>query len=252
MTARSARNLQWRTVQAVGSRNRRDGKGEVGSDEVEQFMAVAAHDLRNPIAVVRASAQMAQRQFDRGDLDLARGRLKAIIQQTDRLADMLDTFVDAARIGVERLPLKPEPVDIRDVVQAALERARLVTPDQIERPVEVDIPEGLVGRWDRAHVGRAVRALLANAFVFGDPTQPVHVRGSRDEDTMRLRFTGSGRGPLREELAHLFERFYRGPSAAEAGAGSGLGLFTARGIARLHGGDVRWLDGDTFELALPM
>jgi signal transduction histidine kinase len=52
---------------------------------------------------------------------------------------------------------------------------------------------------------------------------------------------------------HLFERFYRGRSAAEAGqAGSGLGLFTARGIARMHGGEVRRLEGDTFELELPL
>ncbi len=59
-----------------------------GAAEVEEFMAVAAHDLRNPIAVVRASAQMAQRQMARGDGDAARGRLSAIVEQTDRLTEI--------------------------------------------------------------------------------------------------------------------------------------------------------------------
>ena len=55
--------------------------------ETEEFMSVAAHDLRNPIAVVRASAQMAQRQINRGDTPGALSRLKGIIDQTDRLTE---------------------------------------------------------------------------------------------------------------------------------------------------------------------
>src|SRR5438309_3638548 len=78
--------------------------------ETEEFMSVAAHDLRNPIAVVRASAQMAQRQIARGDSAGAQGRLAAIVEQTDRLTDMLETFLDAARIGSGHLPMRPENV----------------------------------------------------------------------------------------------------------------------------------------------
>src|SRR5437660_2414814 len=87
---------------------------ELGAAELEEFMAVAAHDLRNPIAVVRASAQMAQRQMARGDPDGAQGRLKAIVEQTDRLTEMLETFLDAARVTTGRLVLRPEQVELRD------------------------------------------------------------------------------------------------------------------------------------------
>ncbi|HYW90246.1 MAG TPA: ATP-binding protein, partial [Chloroflexota bacterium] len=59
--------------------------------------------------------------------------------------------------------------------------------------------------------------------------------------------------PDADEAQHLFERFYRGRSAAEGGqSGSGLGLFVCRGIARLHGGDVRRVEGDVFEMELPL
>ena len=221
--------------------------------ETEQFMSVAAHDLRNPIAVVRASAQMAQRQINRGDTPGAESRLKSIIDQTDRLTEMLETFLDAARIGTGKLQIRPERLDLRDVVAMAAERARFLVGEHGQRSIEADIPDGCIGAWDRPKIVRVVRALLANALLYGNPAEPVRVEAQRDADRVRLAVSGGGRGPYAEEVAHLFERFYRGPSAAEAGqAGSGLGLFTARGLARLHGGDVRRVDGDRFEIELPL
>jgi signal transduction histidine kinase len=221
--------------------------------ETEEFMSVAVHDLRNPIAVVRASAQMAQRQINRGDTDGAQSRLKSIVEQTDRLTEMLETFLDAARIGADQLPLRTEQLELRDVVVLAADRARVLIGDQNQRQLEISISDGYVGAWDRARIVRAVRALLTNALQYGDPAQPVHVEASRHGNRARLIVSGGGPGPDAEEVTHLFERFYRGRSAAESGsAGSGLGLFTARGIARMHGGDVRRIDGDRFEIELPL
>jgi signal transduction histidine kinase len=224
-----------------------------GAAETEEFMSVAAHDLRNPIAVVRASAQMAQRQITRGDTPGALIRLKGIIDQTDRLTEMLETFLDAARIGTGKAPIRPERLDLREVVALAAERARFLVGDQGERAIEVDIPDGCIGVWDRARIVRAVRALLTNALLYGSPTEAVRVEAQRMSDRVHLTVSGGGSGPYAEEVGHLFERFFRGRSAAEAGqSGSGLGLFTARGLARLHGGDVRQLDGDRFEIELPL
>jgi len=238
-----ARNLQRRPVSNV----------EPGAAETEEFMSVAAHDLRNPIAVVRASAQMAQRQLNRGDGAGAQARLKSIVDQTDRLTEMLESFLDAARLGAGNVPLRPEHLDVRDVVELACQRSRALIGDHVDRTVELNIPEGCIGAWDRARMVRAVRALLINALIYGDPSEPVRVDGRREDNRVYLTITGNGPGPDTEELAHLFERFFRGKSAAEAGqSGSGLGLFTARGIARLHGGEVRQLEGDRFEIELPL
>jgi two-component system OmpR family sensor kinase len=232
----------------------RDDQASTSAAEAEEFMAVAAHDLRNPVAVVRASAQMAQRQMARGDMDSARGRLIAIVEQTDRLTEMIEMFLDAARISSERLPLHSEPsVDLREVVDTAVARARVLAPGQEARDFTVDIPERCVGAWDRARLVRAVRALLSNALLYGVASEPVRIEAERNLDHVSLRISGGGPGPNSDESAHLFERFYRGPSSAEAGqAGSGLGLFVARGIARRHGGEVRRVEGDTFEMELPL
>jgi signal transduction histidine kinase len=240
-----ARNLHWGPAVDV--------QQVAGAQEVEEFMAVAAHDLRNPIAVVRVSAQMAQRQLARGDAIGAQARLKSIVEQTDRLTEMLESFLDAARIGTGNLPMRPERVELRAVVEQAVDRALGSVRDQIDRRVELDIPEGCIGNWDQARIGRAMRALVSNALLYGDGSQPVRLQASRDDNRVRLVVSGGGPGPDAEEVTHLFERFFRGRSAAEAGrSGSGLGLFTARGIARLHGGDVRRVAGDEFEIELPL
>jgi len=224
-----------------------------GAEEAEEFMSVAAHDLRNPIAVMRASAQMAQRQLARGDLDAARGRLGAVVEQTDRLTEMIETFLDAVRLGAGRLPLQRDHIDLREVVQEALARARTIGPELAEREVLIEVPADCIGAWDRVRIVRAVRALLSNALIYGDQAGPVHVSATRHGSRVRLRVTGGGPGPDGDETQHLFERFFRGRSAAEAGqSGSGLGLYISRGIARLHEGDVRRVEGDMFEMELPL
>jgi signal transduction histidine kinase len=226
---------------------------EAGARTTEEFMSAAAHDLRNPIAVVRASAQMAQRQVARGDTDGAQTRLGTIVEQTDRLTEMLESFLDAARVDAGNVPLRTERVDLRSVVELAAARAVALAGDQADRKIEFDIPDGCIGSWDHARVTRAIRALVSNALMYGDPSQPVSIFAERVGDRVRLVVSGGGRGPDAEEAKHLFERFYRGRSAAESGhSGSGLGLFTSRGIARLHGGDVRRLNGDQFEIELPL
>ncbi|MBV9327865.1 MAG: HAMP domain-containing histidine kinase [Chloroflexi bacterium] len=240
-----ARNLQ--------RRRSIDVQRVVGAQETEEFMSIAAHDLRNPIAVMRASAQMAQRQILRGDSNGAHTRLKSIVEQTDRLTDMLDSFLDAARLGTGKVALRMERVELRTVAELAVERTVALVRDQIERPVELDIPDGCIGNWDHARIARALRALVSNAFIYGDAAQPVRLWAHLEGARVHLVVSGGGPGPDAEEVDHLFERFYRGRSAAEAGqSGSGLGLFTARGIARLHGGDVRRIEGDRFEIELPV
>jgi signal transduction histidine kinase len=228
------------------------GRGDAA--EAEEFMAVAAHDLRNPIAVVRASAQMAQRHLRRADSDAAQVRLAAIVQQTDRITEMIETFLDASRITAGRLPLQREvSVDVREVIDVAIQRARVLLPDLVEREIVVQIDRPCVGTWDRIRLTRAVHALVSNALMYGPATAAVLVDVQVDVDRVRVRVTGRGPGPDMDEAQHLFERFYRGKSSAEAGqAGSGLGLFVARGIAQRHGGDLRRTDGDVFELELPL
>lgn len=219
----------------------------------EEFMATAAHDLRNPAAVVRASAQMAQRQLNRGDIASAQARLQTIVEQTDRLTEMLESFVDAARIESGHLEVRPERLNLRDLVDIASQSALVMVTDKSRREIAVDVPEACMGAWDRTKTTRAIRALVTNALLYGDPAVPVQIEATRSPSHVSLVITGGGSGPTDDDANRLFERFFRGRRAADAEqSGSGLGLYTARGIARAHGGDVRWLEGDRFQIELPL
>ena len=157
--------------------------------------------------------------------------------------------------GACRFPLRPERVDLREIVESAAAQARALqlVGEHGSRELDCVIPAGCIGAWDRPRITRAVRAIVVNALLYGNPKAPVRVEARCVDNRVRLTISGGGPGPDQDEVAHLFERFYRGRSAAEAGqSGSGLGLFTARGIARLHGGDLKRLDGDRFELELPL
>ncbi len=237
----------------VGQVHHGDEEKDAEAAGLEEFMSVAAHDLRNPIAVVRASAQIAQRHITRGDVASAQTRLKAIVDQTDRLTETLEAFLDAARVTTGRLPLRRERVDLLELVVSAAGRARALVGERSERRVEYGVPSGCVGTWDAAAIERAIRALVVNAMLYGDQAAPVRIEAVQAGRYVRLTISGGGPGPDADERMHLFEPFYRGRSAANAGvSGSGLGLFTARGIARSHAGDVRRIDGDRFQIELPL
>src|SRR5581483_1354974 len=112
-----------------------------------------------------------------------------------------------------------------DAVDAAVDRARLLVGETRVRPIETELPLNCIGAWDRARTVRALRALITNALQYGDRDQAVRIVGGCDGGRVRVAISGGGAGPTADELGHLFERFYRGPSAAETGeAGSGLGL----------------------------
>ncbi len=222
----------------------------------DRFMSVAIHDLRNPVAVMRASAQMALRHLSRGEVDGVHRRIDAIITQADRVNDLMERFLDAARLQAGTLVLRREMVSLAVLARESAERAKSRSPERGDRELSLDLGEDCVGEWDPSRLGRAITALVENAFNYGAPDEPVQVRIQANATWVVICVSGGGPGPREEEVDRLFLPFFRGGAAAESGAaGSGLGLFVARGIARAHGGDVDWVGGtapDTFELKLPL
>jgi K+-sensing histidine kinase KdpD len=219
---------------------------------LDRYVATVAHDVRNPVTVVRVSAQMAMRQARRGDTEALLRQLAGIVYQSDRLSDMLEGFTEAARIASGSLVLRRQQVALGEVVEQARGRSLRLLGELVQRDVITEGDADVGGAWDRERVVRASKALLDNALLYGDISQPVRVRMARRRRLAMLSFDGGGRGPGATEASRLFECFFRGRAAAEAGyTGTGLGLYTARGIARAHGGDVRHQGGDLFTLELP-
>ena len=199
---------------------------------LRRFVADASHELRTPLAAVRAYAEL----FDRGarerpdDLERA---MTGIQRESRRMGLLVDDLLLLARLDQGR-PLERRPVVLDEVVRDAVEAARMLDPEReiaLEAPVPVEV-EG-----DGERLRQIVDNLLANVRAHTEAGAPATVRVVREAQDAVLEVTDTGPGLTDEQLAHAFERFYRGDASRSRDAGgAGLGLAITSAIAESHGG----------------
>lgn len=216
------------------------------TDDLRDFVAHAAHDLRTPIATVAGLAETLQGAGEAlSDVELAQV-LAAVRRQASRASQMITDLLDLAKVQVD---VALEPVELADSVGRAL---RDVPPPDGTRVVQ-SIPDDLPpvqAEGDRLE--RLLTNLLSNAYRYGGST--VALRGRRAGTDVVLEVADDGPGIPEDLLARLFEPFARGSNSAAQG--TGLGLSIVRQIARGFGGsadcrpDVE-LGGACFVVRLP-
>jgi two-component system sensor histidine kinase MprB len=206
---------------------------ERSRDAQRQLVADASHELRTPLTSIRTNIELLAGAHDVPPEEQRRC-LASAREQLEELSVLVGDLVDAARDG----PVPDDEVeDLRlDVlVRDAVEGARRHAP---EREVRVEAEPCLV-RGSRMRLHRAVANLLDNALKWSPPDQPIDVCVRHGTVTVRDR----GPGFAADDLPHVFDRFYRAPSARGL-PGSGLGLAIVRQAAESHGGAVRAENAD--------
>jgi two-component system sensor histidine kinase MprB len=191
-----------------------------------QLVADASHELRTPLTSLRTNVEVLA--LSNGLSEEERRRLmQDVIVQLEEMSVLVADVVDLARSG-ERT-LQPEPVRLDLLVAGAIERTRRHAPDVV---FETDLAGTLIEAVP-SDVERAVGNLLDNAAKWSAPQGAVEVSVRSGEVTVR----DHGRGIDEADLPHIFDRFYRAPSARGL-PGSGLGLAIVRQVADAHGGEV--------------
>jgi PAS domain S-box-containing protein len=210
--------------------------------ERELFVATLAHDLRQPLSVINASAHLVQlRGQPVGELA---GRIqRATAHLSDLVSEMGD--VSTVRIGGE-MALDRTRVDLgllaREVARD-LDNGRILL---------IELDEELAGDWDRPRLRRIVYNLVANALSHSPKDTHITISTRRSDGEALLCVENRCSPLLPGELAQLFEPFHR---RSTSGGHAGLGLHIARELARAHGGDViaSWNSGTVeFAVVLPM
>jgi len=218
----------------------------------DQFLSMLAHELRNPLAAIRAATDEL-----RQDDDADRGHLHQVLDRQGRLLHRLvDDLLDVSRMTRGRLVLSPRRVDVRaalsdalDTVAAAATRRRIQLDHQVpNEPAWVD------GDADR--LMQIAVNLLDNAIKYTPPGGAVEARIDLRPHEVQLSVADSGRGFPPAEAERLFELFVQEPGRDEAPQGLGLGLSLVRSFVRLHGGRVRAYSpgvgqGSSFVATLP-
>lgn len=222
----------------------------------DEFISIAAHELRTPITSLLLNVQGIVRPRDPADAArVLQTRGRALERSATRLAGLVENLLDVSRIQEGRLEIAREPVDLSEVVREVTQRYA----HDCERAgctLRVEIEEGIVGMWDRVRLDQITTNLLFNAIKYG-AGHPVEVRVAADRQAGRAVLTvrDHGIGIPEEQQERIFGRFERAVSVRTYG-GFGLGLWIVRQIVEALGGTVRLHSrleqGATFLVELPL
>jgi signal transduction histidine kinase len=217
-----------------------------------EYVAVVAHDLRSPLAVISLATAHARRQIDRPQLlplQLAR-----IDRATTRISRLVEDLIEGSRIEEGAFALATDLVDLVPVLQESVELLRPLAEEKRLR-LALDHAKSIPRvRVDRHRLLQVCSNLLGNAIKFTPAGGEVSVSVFPEAEHIRIRVADTGPGIPPEDLPNVFTRFWHSTAARTPGAG--LGLYIAKALVEAHGGRI-WVEsepghGSAFQFTLPL
>lgn len=204
----------------------------------DEFLAMLAHELRNPLAPIRAAAELMGRPQAGKELML---RTSAIIaRQVQHMTELVDDLLDMSRVSRGTISLNKEFLDTRAVVSDALEQ---VAPMLRQRKHQLEVlpPEQpLLFEGDRKRVIQVLSNLLSNAIKYTPPGGHIRLTVAQVGDRLEFRVEDNGQGMDSATLARAFELFAQAKRSSDREQGGlGIGLALVKKLVELHGGEVR-------------
>jgi PAS domain S-box-containing protein len=221
----------------------------------DEFLATLAHELRNPLAPVRNALQILNQSADATVAAAARAMMGRQVAQMVRLVDDL---LDISRITTGKLTLTRDRLELRRVLEQAIETARPAIDERRHRLLVLQPERELRVVGDAVRLAQIVTNLLNNAAKYSDLGGTITVRVAADGPAVRIAIEDTGIGLAPDALDHVFDLFSQVDAGApRAQGGLGIGLALARRLARMHGGELEAASpgpgrGATFTLTLPL
>lgn len=227
-------------------------QAEAAREQLQEFMALVSHELRNPLAVLLGYVQLLRRPEP---LLKPEGRLRALDALDDaarRMRRLLDDLSDAARIGAGHFAIRPVRMDLVAAARRVVEHEQRAGPGP---RVVLTAPERLEGEWDRERLEQLLVNLVRNARKYSPPESTVNVVIERYGEAARIHVVDQGIGIAREAIPRLFQPFTRFATTHYV-YGMGLGLYICKAIVDTHGGRICVEStigrGSTFIVELPV
>ena len=223
------------------------------ADEAKtEFLAMLAHELRNPLAAMQSSVEVAMRSED----DATRVRAEAVVgRQLHHLGRIVGDLVDVARITRRTLELRRESIELDEVIGQAIETSRTAL-DAAGQRLEITLPDEPIHLdADRVRLAQLFSNLLLNASKYSSPGDAISIDAARRGSEVMVTVRDRGIGVPPELQASIFEMFARAPAVKQDGLGVGLTL--AAHLAHLHGGSIEVQSdgpghGSAFSVRLPI
>ena len=217
------------------------------------FVADASHELKTPITLIQADAEVA---LLRGDLTEAdRKLMEHALGETERMNSILSDLLLVARLDAGKLEVSDKPFDLATVLREEAERFRVNAAGKDIR-LDVRVPDELPARGDSKRTAQILAVLIDNAVRYTPAGGHIVVRGRSRNGRTETSVADTGPGIAPGQLPRIFDRFYRAEAARTRGdGGTGLGLAIARALARAQDGDLAAENGEgggaVFTLRLP-
>jgi two-component system, OmpR family, phosphate regulon sensor histidine kinase PhoR len=221
----------------------------------DEFISIAAHELRTPLTAIKGYAELLDRRLSaqtgrEGD----RKSLGIIRKQTERLSGLVNEMLDVSRIEGGRLQLNSEPFDLSALAAEVVNNLRVSTTTHI---LSLAAEPAIEALGDTARIEQVLINLISNAITYSPEGGEIGVRAWAEGESALVSVSDQGVGIAPEELPHLFDRFYRAPSAeGMRSGGMGLGLYICQEIIARHGGTIRADStlgaGSIFTFTLPL
>ncbi|MDB5815476.1 MAG: tmoS [Rhodocyclales bacterium] len=219
----------------------------------DEFLALLAHELRNPLAPIRSAIDIVRM----GERPAVLNACDILQRQVENMARLVDDLLQVSRITHNQLEMRKVYTDLAPILRQALEMSRPLIEAKSHRLVE-EIPSGpMPVHADPTRLAQLFANLLNNAAKFTDPGGEVALTVERNSDRVVIAVSDTGMGiprGMEEKIFHLFTQLDSGISRSQGGLGIGLTL--VQRIAHMHGGSVRVArtedPGTTFLVELPL
>jgi signal transduction histidine kinase len=241
-------------VAAINEQGLRD-EAEAANRRQNEFLAMLAHELRNPLVPISMSSMLLERSANASPQVV--NFSKVIRRQVDHMASLLDDLLDAARISSGKITINREPLALGDIIDQAVET---VLPRIRERSQHLEVrlpPQPVASVGDRVRLAQVFTNLVGNASKYTGDGGTITLDVTQDGDDIVAVVADNGSGIAPEVLPHIFDLFTQGPrSLARSEGGLGVGLNVVRNLVTIHGGSIHAESpgvgqGSRFTLRLP-
>jgi signal transduction histidine kinase/CheY-like chemotaxis protein len=207
-----------------------------GARRKDEFLAMLAHELRNPLAALSGAVAISARSRDPDDQEWARNSIQRNIKQ---LARLIDDLLDVSRVTRGKIELRRERIEASSVVDQAVDSVQYLLATKGHQ-VAVSVTRGAL--WvdaDPTRLQQMLSNLLTNAIQYSEAGSYVRLRAERRDGEVVFSVRDNGQGIRRDLLPHVFEMFTQGDrSLARTEGGLGIGLTMVKALAEMHGGTV--------------
>ena len=218
------------------------------------FIALLAHELRNPLAPIRHAVEIIRRVGQ--DNQVVATTTAMMQRQVAQMVRLIDDLMDVSRLAQDKLSLRRVPVDLASIIHHAVEMSEPLL-ESAGLSLSVRLPEApIYVAADAARLAQVLGNLLSNAAKFTPKSGAVTVALERDESDALIRVRDTGVGIEKEKLAEVFELFMQADIPLESRGGLGIGLTLAKSLVERHDGQITVHsdglgEGTTFVIRLP-